>query len=231
MGMRVARLLLADGWTVGVAARRVERLEEIKNDYPDKAMVSQIDVNSDDSGVQLAAFFDEIGGCDLYFHASGIGKMNPNLNPDIEISTLATNGTGFVRMVTSAFNYMSRHGGGHIAVISSVAGTKGLSPAPAYSATKAMQNNYIEALEQLSYSRRLNIRFTDIRPGFVRTDFLGGTKFPMEMQPDFVAKRIYKAVKHNRHVCVIDRRWAITVFFWRLIPKFIWRRMKLIKVQ
>jgi NADP-dependent 3-hydroxy acid dehydrogenase YdfG len=227
MGMRIARLLLADGWTVGVAARRQERLEEIRNDYPERAIVSKIDVNSDDAGAQLASLFDEIGGCDLYFHASGIGKINTNLEPEIEINTLKTNGLGFVRMVTAAFNYMSQHGGGHIAVISSIAGTKGLSPAPAYSATKAMQNNYIQALEQLANTRKLNIRFTDIRPGFVRTDLLGDTKFPIEMEPDFVAKHIYKAVMHNRHVCIIDWRWAFIVFLWRLLPKCIWRRMKL----
>ena len=66
-------------------------------------------------------------------------------------------------MVGAAYRYMAGHGGGHIAVISSIAGTKGLGPAPAYSATKALQNIYIQSLEQLANSRRLNIRFTDIR--------------------------------------------------------------------
>jgi NADP-dependent 3-hydroxy acid dehydrogenase YdfG len=42
---------------------------------------------------------------------------------------------GFVQCVATAFNYFRDNGGGHIAVVSSIAGTKGLGSAPAYSAT------------------------------------------------------------------------------------------------
>ena len=63
---------------------------------------------------------------------------------------------------------------GHIAAITSIAGTKGLGPAPSYSATKAMQNVYLQALKQHARSRGLDIRFTDIRPGFVDTALLSG---------------------------------------------------------
>ena len=63
---------------------------------------------------------------------------------------------------------------GHIAAITSIAGTKGLDPAPSYSATKAMQNVYLQALKQHARSRGLDIRFTDIRPGFVDTALLSG---------------------------------------------------------
>ena len=84
---------------------------------------------------------------------------------------------------------MKTHGGGHIAVISSIAGVKGLAPAPSYSATKAFQNTYIQALEQLAYSQRLPIRFTDIRPGFVDTALIAGSGFPMKMKPEVVAHR------------------------------------------
>ena len=86
------------------------------------------------------------------------------------------------------------HGGGHIAVISSIAGVKGLAPAPSYSATKAFQNAYIQALEQLAYSQRLPIRFTDIRPGFVDTALIAGSGFPMKMKPEVVARHIVRSI-------------------------------------
>lgn len=88
---------------------------------------------------------------DIYLHCSGIGKRNTGLLPEIELDTLRTNGEGFVRMVTAAFGYFRANGGGHLAVISSIAGTKGLGSAPAYSATKRMQNTYIDALAQLAH--------------------------------------------------------------------------------
>ena len=94
------------------------------------------------------------------FHASGIGKQNPNVDAEIELRTVNTNGMGFTRMIDAAFGYMVKHGGGHIAAITSVAGTKGLGMAPSYSAAKAFQNTYLQALEQLANMRKLHISFT-----------------------------------------------------------------------
>ena len=226
MGSRVAKLLLESGWSVGIAARRVDKLNEVFADYKN-AIICRIDVTSDGAGDSLAMLADKLGGLDLYFHASGIGKQNKTLQPEIEISTVQTNGVGFVRMVTAAYNYMANHTGGHIAVISSIAGTKGLGPAPSYSATKALQNTYVQALEQLANMQKKPITFTDIRPGFVDTDLLSGDHYPMLMNPDYVARRIYKSIMYNKHVCIIDHRWAILVFLWHLVPGFIWRRLSL----
>ena len=163
---------------------------------------------------------------EIYFHASGIGSRNTALRPDIELNTLRTNGEGFVRMVTAAFGHFRSHGGGRIAVISSIAGTKGLGSAPAYSATKRMQNTYIDALAQLSRMENCGIRFTDIRPGFVSTDLLNdGKHYPLLMRPEKVAKRIVRALNHRQRVVVIDWRYAIIVFFWRMIPRRIWKQL------
>ena len=125
------------------------------------------------------------------------------------------------------FQYMKTHGGGHIAVISSIAGVKGLAPAPSYSATKAFQNTYIQALEQLAYSQRLPIRFTDIRPGFVDTALIAGSGFPMKMKPKVVARYIVRSIYRRRHVVVIDWRYRLLVFFWRLVPNCLWRHLPL----
>lgn len=221
IGQQVARLLKADGWTVGVAARRVDLL----TDYE---YAAQIDVNDKEAGQQLLALIDRVGGMDLYFHASGIGKQNRELHEDIELRTVETNGLGFTRMVGTAFRYMAEHGGGHIAVVSSIAGTKGLGPAPSYSATKALQNTYIEALEQLANARRLNIRFTDIRPGFVDTDLLkGDDKYPMLLDKEKVARDIVGSIQKKRHVRVIDWRWRMLTAMWRHVPRIIWRHLKL----
>ena len=93
---------------------------------------------------------------DLFLLSSGVGFQNRSLEPEIELNTARTNVEGFIRMVTTAFHHFKKTGGGHIAVISSIAGTKGLGVAPAYSATKRFQNTYIDALAQLSRMQRLN---------------------------------------------------------------------------
>jgi short-subunit dehydrogenase len=185
-------------------------------------------VNDAEAGQRLAELAERLGGMDLYLHASGIGHQNRELEEDIELQTVETNGLGFTRMVGAAYRYMAVHGGGHIAVISSIAGTKGLGPAPAYSATKALQNTYIQSLEQLANSRRLNIRFTDIRPGFVATDLLGDDPYPMLLDKTDVARDIVSSIEKRRHVRVIDWRWRIVTWLWRRIPRFVWRRLKLV---
>jgi NADP-dependent 3-hydroxy acid dehydrogenase YdfG len=223
IGLEVARLLIQKGWTVGVAARRIDLLNSIG-----AADVEQIDVTSTDAADRLMDLIKRMGGMDLFFYASGIGKQNRELTEDIELATMLTNGVGFTRMVGCAYRYFAKQGKGHIAAITSIAGTKGLGPAPAYSATKAMQNVYLQALEQQANARGLDIRFTDIRPGFVDTALLSGTfHYPMMLKPDAVAREIVWAIEHRKHIRVIDWKYRILTAIWRRIPRWIWRRIKL----
>ena len=286
IGYEVAKQLAAEGWQVGVAARRVEALlklkeeclasgaaseqshevilptgeaiknndevilqtgEAIKNDdevilptgagiknndgavsASPRIEVMTIDVTKPEAEERLMSLIERLGGMDLYFHASGIGKQNRDLEPDIELSTVETNAAGFVRMVGAAYRYFARRGEGHIAVISSIAGTKGLGPAPAYSATKALQATYIQALDQLSRQQGHRISFTDIRPGFVDTELLRGDyRYPMMLNAEAVAREILTSIRKRRHVRVIDWRYRMLTFLWRRLPDWLWRRMKL----
>lgn len=228
IGMEVAKVLLSDGWQLGIAARREDKLLELKSMAPERIKVMAIDVTQSDAGERLLSLIDELGGMDLYFHASGIGRQNRNLEADIELRTMGTNAVGFTRMIGTAYRYFAQRGEGHIAAITSIAGTKGLGPAPAYSATKALQATYLQALEQQSRQSGLRIRFTDIRPGFVDTALLNGDfKYPMLLQPAAVARDIVGSIYKRRHVRIIDLRYRILTFFWRLIPNWLWRRFRL----
>ena len=228
IGMEVAKVLLSDGWRLGIAARREDKLLELKAMAPERIKVMAIDVTQPDAGERLLCLIDELGGMDLYFHASGIGRQNRNLEADIELRTMETNAVGFTRMIGTAYRYFAQRGEGHIAAITSIAGTKGLGPAPAYSATKALQATYLQALEQQSRQSGLRIRFTDIRPGFVDTALLNGDfKYPMLLQPAAVARDIVGSIYKRRHVRIIDLRYRILTFFWRLIPNWLWRRFRL----
>ena len=74
------------------------------------------------------------------------------------------------------------------------------------------------------------IRFTDIRPGFVATPLLAGDgHYPMLMKTEKVAARIMRVLKRRRRRVVIDRRYAVMVFFWKLIPEWLWERLNIRK--
>lgn len=177
IGMEIAKLCIAAGWRVGIAGRRAEPLEKLRMSAPSQVVAGCIDITRESSATELIRLVEKLGGMDIYCHVSGIGAQNPTLDPAVELRTMETNVMGFTRMITAAYNYFARQGSGHIAVITSIAGTKGLGTATAYSASKRMQNTYLDALSQLSHMRKLKIAFTDIRPGFVATDLLNKGDF------------------------------------------------------
>ena len=255
IGMEVASLLAQRGWQVGIAGRRIERLEEVKRNtnllisesskaYKGEiACYQQIDVTSPEAPSLLLKLIEKLGGMDLYFHSSGIGWQNNSLDIEKEMKTVETNGLGFVRMVDTAFNWFAQQNLGQepgqgqrqgkdrscdtyrIACITSIAGTKGLGAAPAYSATKRFQNHYLECLTQQAHMRHLPIAITDIRPGFVKTDLIAGSNYPLQLTPQEVARQIVRAIERGKSVKTIDWKYSILVSLWRLIPRWIWTRL------
>ena len=218
IGQEVAKCLLLEGWQIGIAGRRQSALETLQRVAPDQIKIQALDVTLEDAAEKLNMLIDKTGGMDLFLLSSGIGFQNMKLDIEVELNTARTNVEGFTRMVDTAFAYFKKNGGGHLAVISSIAGTKGLGVAPAYSATKRFQNTYIDALEQLAHLQKLKIHFTDIRPGFVATDLLNdGKHYPMLMKAEIVGRHIARALKHKRRIVVIDWRYRILVFFLSLI--------------
>ena len=228
IGMEVAKALAAAGWTVGIAGRREDRLRAVAGVIGGGcAAYRRIDVDLPDAPRLLEELIMEMGGMDLYFHCSGIGFQNRLLDPAKELATVETNAVGFARMVGAAFRYFAdKGGGGRIAAVSSIAGTKGLGAAAAYSATKRFQNTYLESLDQLSRSRGLGIRVTDIRPGFVATDLIKGGGYPMQMDAARVAAKIVRAVEGGKPVKVIDWRYRLLTLLWGLCPRALWVRLR-----
>ncbi len=229
IGQRIAQHFAQNGWHVGIAARREEPLKILQADYPDNIVYTTIDVKSPDAIERFNHLIALNGGMDILLHASGIGKQNPELDIDNEIDTIETNALGFTRIVDSAYKYFKSQPSDHqgqIAVISSVAGTMGIGIAASYCATKRFQYTYITALEQLANIEQVNIRFTDIRPGFIDTPLLAGEKkYPMMMSIDYAVPRIIRAIISKKRVAIIDWRWHILVSLWKLIPRHIWKHL------
>ena len=230
LGKEITSQFAQMGWTIGIAARRIDALKELQQQFPESIVATeQIDVTSVDAGEKLLSLIKNVGGIDTLLLASGIGSQNPSLEIEIEMNTVKTNTLGFTHIVDTAFNYFRNRSNdetpGQIAVISSIAGTMGLGIAPSYSATKRYQRHYIDALEQLAHFEKVNIKFTDIRPGFVDTPLLNNCrKFPMLMSVEYATPRIVKAILRRKRVSIIDWRWRIVVAFWHLFPRCIWRR-------
>ena len=95
-----------------------------------------------------------------------------------------------------------------------------------YSASKSYQQAYLRALDQLSRLEHLDIRITDIRPGWIRTPLLDGqTAATMEMTLPYAVKRIARAIIRGKRVAVIDWRWNLLAGLWRLVPHWLWVKL------
>lgn len=225
IGAEIARLYIQQGNRIGIAGRRLEKLKEIQSNATSPVEVQKLDVTDKDAPGQLDQLISLVGGMDTFILCSGIGSQNRSLDPAIELSTVETNALGFTRMIDAAYQYFKRQGSGHIVAISSIAGTQGLGAAPAYSATKRYQNTYLDAIAQLLRMEKQSIYVTDIRPGFVKTDLLKSGNYPMLMSAGYTANQIVKAIHKKKRRAIIDWRYAILVFFWRLIPAWLWERL------
>lgn len=237
IGRAVAVSLLGQGWQVGIAGRREQLLKELEREAGGNHVVSEVmDVTQDSATEALDRLIARLGDVDLLLFASGIGRQNRALDEHIELSTVKTNCEGMVRIVDHFINHV-RHNPAytarrkaHVAVITSVAGTMGIGTAPAYSATKKMQSTYLVALSQLIRMERLPITLSDIRPGFVRTEILNPEKhYPMVISCEQAAQYIIKGLARRKRIITFDWRYRCIVFFWRMIPRWLWERMTFIR--
>ena len=231
LGLRMAMDFARVGCRVGIAARRTAPLEEIKALYPDRVAVKAIDVREESAVKDFYDLIELIDGMDILLYASGVGFQDSELNDQKIRDITDTNCTGFARILAAAYRYYRDTANvkpGQIAAITSIAGTKGIGVAAAYSASKRFQRNFIDALEQLAYKQQVNVKFSDIRPGFIRTSFLNpDTTYPMELSVNRAAPLIETAVLRAKRVAYIDSRWGIVNGMWSMLPQCLWKHVSL----
>ncbi len=231
IGQRLAEDFARMGCKVGISARREKNLREIAERFPDKIVYRAFDVAAEDAYGEFASLIEDNGGMDILIYAAGAGFTNPTLDPALDSRILQVNVKGFTTIVSAAYRYFcdtANEGPGQIAAITSVAGTKGIGIAAAYSASKRYQQNYLQALVQLSRSQAVDLSITDIRPGFIRTDLLDPNRsYPMIMAVNYAAPRIEKAILKRKRVAVIDWRWNIVDTLWRWIPNWMWEKVNI----
>ena len=230
IGYEVAKLLARRGWEVGVAGRREDILVKMVAETNGIVAYEVIDITKSEAVDGMRKLIEKLGGIDMYFHSSGIGYQNIELDADKELRTIKTNCLGMTRLVGEAFRYFEQHPEieGHIAVISSIARTKGLGAAPAYSASKRFTSHYLESLCQLTTMKGIrNIHISDIRPGFVKTPMIEGSNFPMQLDVRKVAVSIVNGLERRKPVITVNWFYRLLVFFWQMTPRFMWIRMKI----
>jgi short-subunit dehydrogenase len=223
IGKGLAKILAHNNYVVGITGRRTELLNELKNEISNAYFIKSFDITDAKSTCQkLEELTTELGGLDLLILSSGTGDLNETLDLDIEHRTIATNVVGFTNILIWAFNFFKRQNYGHLVAISSIAGLRGNRHAPAYNATKAYQINYLEGLRQKANRLNSPIFITDIRPGFVNTDMAKSEGKFWVATVDKAVLQIFEAIKQQKNIVYITKRWRLIAIILRMIPSKIY---------
>ena len=163
-------------------------------------------------------------------YLAGWGDLNPDLLKDIELRTQALNTEAFTRVAVWATHFLSRQPEAVFTNISSIGGLRGGGFAPAYNASKAYQINYLEGLRQRAQKQKLQLRYLDIRPGFVKTDMAKGEGQFWVASPEKAAQQIAKQLTKNKlgdlpDVLYITKRWKIIALILKILPTWLYKKM------
>jgi short-subunit dehydrogenase len=225
IGKELALQYAAQGHLVGITGRRRELLEEVQQAYPDNIHFSAFDVTGNENENHLHQLINDLGGLDLLIYNAGFGEPSSEYNMKAELASTKINVVGCVEIVGSVFQYFLQKGYGHIAITSSVAGMRGNSWAPAYSASKSFLINYAESLNIKARRMKKNIHVTDIRPGFVDTKAAKGNARFWVASPQVAAKQIIEAIAAKKRVAYITRRWWLIGQVVKLVPYWLYSRI------
>ena len=226
IGKELARLLVDDGFKVGITGRRTELLESLKSENPDSYFIKTFDVKDTKTAEEkLEELSSELGGLDLVILSSGTGDINDKLDFEIEFRTIETNVIGWTFIADWTFKYFEKQKYGHLTAISSIGGLRGSRQSTSYNATKAYQINYLEGLRQKATKLKEQIFVSDIRPGLVNTEMAKGEGLFWVMPVEKTARQIYKAIKKKKKIAYVTKRWKLIASIVKRIPVQLYDRM------
>ena len=176
--------------------------------------------NSADITALVARVEKEVGPISLAVLNAGVyeGVRDGILDGDTANEILSVNVGGVVNCIAAIADRMVIREHGHIAVMSSLAGYRGLPGAPAYCASRSAVLSLAESLK-FDFDQ-LGVKIQVITPGFVKTDMTAKNKFrmPFLVTPEFAAKRIVAGLKTSRFEITFPLRFSYLLKLMRVLP-------------
>lgn len=226
IGEALARRLNREGYRLGLVARRLDRLEVLREALAPATVVRRIDVRQADAAAVLSEFLDELGGADVVIISAGAGHNNRDLNAELDVETVTVNVMAFMRTAQVATQHFLQRGRGHLVGISSIAALRGNAAGAAYAASKSFQSIYLDGLRALARQSGRPITVTEIQPGFVDTSMMKPERpLPKLMRwllvssPETAAQQIARAIRQRSKHAYVTKRYALIAFVLKLLPR------------
>jgi NADP-dependent 3-hydroxy acid dehydrogenase YdfG len=202
IGAATARRAVEEGWHVVLAARSVDRLQELSDELggSERALAVRCDVTEWEQQVEMvAATVEAFGRVDVAFANAGFGAKRGFSEDTVEHwrEMVLTNVLGAALTIRATMEQLIANRG-HLLLTSSVAGRRVL-PGSLYSCTKHAVTAMAEAARQELHDK--GVRVTSIEPGMVDTPFFD--QRPRDaLQDDDIARAVIYAVNQPEHMTV-----------------------------
>ena len=230
IGRSLAIKFANEGWQVAASARRENLLKEL-NSVNSNIHSFPLDVT--DSENCIAVFdkiIEKVKNIEICVFCTGIHdpKSETSLNIEKIKKIMEVNYFGTINSINSIYNYFKEKKSGHISMVSSVAGYRGLPAGGAYCASKSALTTYAESL--YFDMKRSNVRVSVIHPGFIKTPMTDQNNFPMPMikSPEFAANEIFKGLtKSNAFEIHFPKGFTFIMKILQIMPN--WLYFKILK--
>ncbi|WP_167097929.1 SDR family oxidoreductase [Mycobacterium sp. DL592] len=227
LGAGMAREFAAKGRDLALCARRVDRLDELKAELTARhpgitVAVAALDVNDHEQVPKVfAELADALGGLDRVIVNAGVGKGAPLGTGKLwaNKATIETNLVSALVQVETALEMFKKAGSGHLVLISSVLGNKGVPGVKAaYCASKAGVSSLGESLRGEYASGPIKV--TVIEPGYIESEMTAKSNSTMLMVDNQTGVRqIVKAVERETGRAIVPAwPWVPLVTLLRLLP-------------
>ena len=228
IGEALAHELSRAGWHLGLLARRLDRLEALRETLAPDTVVRRLDVMQPEAAATLEHLLEELGGVDLVIISAGTGH-NAALHWELDVETVTVNVLGFMAVAQVTMRYFLARGRGHLVGISSIAALRGNAAGAAYAASKAFQSVYLDGLRDIAGHSGHPIAVTEVQPGGVDTAMMKPDRpLPAVVRRLFVAspakaaRQILRAVQKRKKHAYITRRYGPVAFILKLLPRAGW---------
>jgi short-subunit dehydrogenase len=232
IGEALARELGALGVDVALVSRRPHELQRVADDIEQMRSGVRVPIFVHDvrdtasAPVLFQAIATELGGLDLVIYSAGImPRVGPAEYPtERDMAVIGTNLAGAVAWLNAAAERFAVQRGGTIVGISSMAGERGRRGSPVYCATKAALNSYLESLRARLASQ--GVRVVTVKPGFVRTQMLGGGPSLLpSISTRQAAQEILNASADGKREVFVPGWWRGLAMIVRSVPAPVFERL------
>lgn len=221
IGRATAAALHRQGARVIVSARQVAALEQFAQAHPG-AIALPMDATAPQAAHQAMATIEQATGRapDLVLYCAGHYKGQRADAYDLQEMRkhLAVNYEGVLHWLDAVLPALLKAGHGHISLVGSVAGYRGLPMSLAYGPTKAALNNLAECLYLDLRPRGLGVSI--VNPGFVDTPLTAQNEFamPQLITPDEAANEILRGWARGHFEMNFPRRFTFWMRLLRHLP-------------